>query len=561
MNTESIEKIKILWNKKRTNILNVPDNDINIELQKIDNSWGYYKDKIINKQLSLDDFANTKNNPSAPTKDHGVYLMNFLERTSSYVYGSSKVAGSANNNGIKLNNDNQTYYINTKPPKMKANKRTAIEHFDKDIKPWLEDLLSCNKIDEKIKKVEIEGNKLIKSKQLLRKILVLDHPLELISIYQDKTINNLYKIFCNNDEEKSNLAKNKEIADELKKQLDITEKLDLMKLSYFLWEFINAKTIFDENNKNIILYGAPGTGKTYSVKKALEYIDINKSSNYKFIQFHPSYTYEDFIEGLKPNGIDDNGNIKFEFINGEFKQFCISANKKREEDFYFIIDEINRANLSNVFGELLLCLEYRDIIDDKNQNNTDNLVRTQYASLLDSLKNDDKKQKSYKTIDGKSYFGIPNNVHVIGMMNDVDRSIDAFDLALRRRFKWIRFECDYNVIENHLKEKQFKESDITKYKNACEKLNNYISSNNTNSLNLGKSFEFGHSFFMKISNITKKNIKAEKMKELFDSHLRSSLKEYLRAIFSENEIEGKNGKLSKALEIFTKEFRKDNEQE
>jgi hypothetical protein len=142
---------------------------------------------------------------------------------------------------------------------------------------------------------------------------------------------------------------------------------------------------------------------------------------------------------------------------------------------------------------------------------------------------------------------VPKNVFFIGMMNDVDKSIDTFDLALRRRFKWIRKDCDYDVIENEVK---FRNGDdfnnIDLYQKSCRDLNQFISKE----LGMGKSFEFGHSFFMKISSIaTSRTITAKNIENLFRLHLQPTLKEYLRAMFPESELDNK---VNEALDIFIK---------
>lgn len=149
----------------------------------------------------------------------------------------------------------------------------------------------------------------------------------------------------------------------------------------------------DFESKNIILHGAPGTGKTYTTLKTIKARKtIEKNSEYKLVQFHPNYGYEDFIDGVKPCGIE-NGVMKFELKNGVFKQMCIDAfrdlkeNKEKAKKYYFIADEINRAELSRVFGELLLCLEDdKRLSFDKNNNLKGMFVKTANCALWDNEK-------------------------------------------------------------------------------------------------------------------------------------------------------------------------------
>jgi 5-methylcytosine-specific restriction endonuclease McrBC GTP-binding regulatory subunit McrB len=252
--------------------------------------------------------------------------------------------------------------------------------------------------------------------------------------------------------------------------------------------------------------------------------------------------------------VTKDGNIKFELVDGVFKKFCkrakeecekAKAEKREPNAYYFIVDEINRANLSSVFGETLSLLEkgYRH-----NGLDGTNLMKTQYSGLIEDLIKDDPESKSlaYHLEDSQVYFGVPENVYFIGMMNDVDKSIDTFDLALRRRFKWIRKDCDYDVIENDVK---FRNGDdfnnIEEYRKCCEKLNTFISQ----VLGLGKSYEFGHSFFMKITSIANsKNITAKNLETLFKLHLQPTFKEYLRAMYPESELDKK---IAEALQKFT----------
>ncbi|HTO36482.1 MAG TPA: AAA family ATPase, partial [Flavobacterium sp.] len=385
------------------------------------------------------------------------------------------------------------------------------------------------------------------AKQILMKLSVLDNLSDFLYIYSSQWLDELHSEFIDNDAV-GIFTKNHQVCIVAKKMLEVNEqdKNELVLLSRFLWRFVNSKAIADINNPNVIMYGPPGTGKTYSVINSLDFVCQGDTSRYEILQFHPSFTYEDFIEGIKPKGVSKDGNIRFELVNGVFKNFCIKAKNCPEKAFYFVVDEINRANLSAVFGETLSLLE-KDYRHDGKSNK--NLLRTQYSTLIEDLIKEDKekyKHLAYFIDNNVVKFGVPENVFFIGMMNDVDKSIDAFDLALRRRFKWIRKDCDYEVIEEaytHYRGKQ-EIGNIGQYVKSCEKLNNYIS----NELGLGKSYEFGHSFFMKINDISKrKEITPNNVEVLFNLYLRPTLKEYLRAVFAESELDNK---LDEALNRF-----------
>lgn len=153
-----------------------------------------------------------------------------------------------------------------------------------------------------------------------------------------------------------------------------------------------------QHKKNIILQGAPGVGKTFAAKR-LAYAMMGEvdESRVEFVQFHQNYSYEDFVMGYKPA---ENG---FELKYGIFYRFCQKAANQPDRDFFFIIDEINRGNMSKIFGELLLLIE-RDYRGTK-------------ATLA---------------YNGLS-FTVPERVHIIGMMNTADRSLAMIDYALRRR--------------------------------------------------------------------------------------------------------------------------------
>lgn len=530
-------QIKALWNKFKSETKEDEKKFNNDEVERLISEWKSYKDKILNDTLSLDDYTNILGSSTATMP--GGYLCNFLERTTRIVLGSSK-PGTAFNFEVKLNDDNSTYYIKS-ASKPNATRQEAEIYFNDNIKGLLKSIVSKTDPLEKIRLIE---NSNYSAKQVLMKLAVLDNLSDFLYIYSTQWLEELYNEFIDSDAEEA-FRKNHQVCVVAKQLLDVNEqdKNELVLLSRFLWRFVNSRAIADTNNPNVILYGPPGTGKTFSVKSSLDFVCQGDTSRYEVLQFHPSFTYEDFIEGIKPKSVSKDGNIRFELVNGIFKNFCIKAKKHPEKDFYFVVDEINRANLSMVFGETLSLLEkdYRHDTENKN------LIRTQYSALIEDLIKEDNKFKdlAYEIDNNEVKFGVPKNVFFIGMMNDVDKSIDAFDLALRRRFKWIRKDCDYEVIEE---ETRFKVKDqfnnIGQYVKACEKLNDYISKD----LGLGKSYEFGHSFFMKISDIAKrKDITNNNVEVLFNLYLRPTLKEYLRAVFAESELENR---LDEALNKF-----------
>ncbi len=211
-----------------------------------------------------------------------------------------------------------------------------------------------------------------------------------------------------------------------------------------------------KNKKNIILQGAPGVGKTFCARRlAYEIMKEKDDSRVNLIQFHQNYSYEDFILGYKPVGSD------FELQRGIFYKFCISAANNPDKPFFFIIDEINRGNLSKIFGELLMLIE-KDYRGEK----------------LTMAYKDEK-------------FFVPKNVYIIGMMNTADRSLAMIDYALRRRFSFFEMRPGFRS-EGF---KKYQEGLANKhFDSLIEKvieLNKAISKDES----LGSGFELGHSYF------------------------------------------------------------------
>lgn len=217
--------------------------------------------------------------------------------------------------------------------------------------------------------------------------------------------------------------------------------------------------------KNLILQGAPGVGKTFVAKRlAYALMESADDSRIKMVQFHPSYSYEDFIRGYRPT----NEAGKFELMDGAFWQLCETASQDVDYKYVMIIDEINRGNLSQVFGELFMLLE------------ADKRGKRHEVTPL------------YCREKGESFF-IPENLYLIGTMNIADRSLALVDYALRRRFSFIPLEPQFHSISFNKWMKAHGATDnlIQLITSRIQSLNTRI----TNDNHLGPAFQIGHSFF------------------------------------------------------------------
>ena len=272
-------------------------------------------------------------------------------------------------------------------------------------------------------------------------------------------------------------------------------------------------------SKNLIFRGAPGTGKSYLAREiAADIVSDGYFDDYtlltdeqkkqvEFVQFHPSYDYSDFVEGLRPK-LNADGTMGFTLQDGIFKKFVARARVNYEnaqgstetlKKYIFIIDEINRGEISKIFGELFFAIDpgYRGRAGE---------ISTQYSNL-----HSDPDEKFY----------IPENVYIIGTMNDIDRSVDSFDFAMRRRFRFVELKADERLemlasLENEeLKNEAIgRMGDLNKAIAGVEDLN--------------ENYQIGASYFLKLKTLD--------FDQLWTDYLQPLLQEYVRGMYDEERL-------------------------
>ncbi|MDN3450042.1 AAA family ATPase [Planococcus sp. APC 3906] len=213
-----------------------------------------------------------------------------------------------------------------------------------------------------------------------------------------------------------------------------------------------------ENKKNLIMKGAPGVGKTFIAKRLAHVMMGEKDeTRIQMVQFHQSYSYEDFIEGFRPKAEGEG----FELKQGPFVNFARTAARDPERDYFFIIDEINRGNMSKIFGELMMLIET------------------------------DKRDVQINLLYSNDKFSVPPNLYIIGMMNTADRSLALLDYALRRRFSFFEIKPAFqnDTFSSYVNELENPEV-LNRVVDEIRSLNNQIIED------LGTGFQIGHSYFV-----------------------------------------------------------------
>lgn len=234
--------------------------------------------------------------------------------------------------------------------------------------------------------------------------------------------------------------------------------------------------------KNVILQGAPGVGKTYAAKRlAYSMMGVKDPNRVQMIQFHQSYSYEDFIMGFRPSATG------FDLKHGAFYNFCKRAEIDSDNEYFFIIDEINRGNLSKIFGELFMLIE------------------------------SDKRNIPLQLLYSDERFSVPDNVYIIGMMNTADRSLAMLDYALRRRFAFYEMKPGFETEGFKEYRKSLSSDKFDRLIGCVQSMNADIATDES----LGEGFCIGHSYFCNL-----KQASEQALYRIVEFELIPLLKEY-----------------------------------
>jgi 5-methylcytosine-specific restriction enzyme B len=247
---------------------------------------------------------------------------------------------------------------------------------------------------------------------------------------------------------------------------------DILRVAFLSRDAVEQILASLRRRKNLIIQGSPGVGKSF-LSRRLAYVLVGAESpeNVQLVQFHQSYAYEDFIQGWRPNGSGG-----FTLRNGVFHEFCRRAQSRPSEPHVFVIDEINRGNLSKVFGELLLLIE-------ADKRGPDFAIPLTYAESASDT------------------FYVPDNVFIIGLMNTADRSLAMVDYALRRRFAFVTLKPAFESpdFRRTLLERRVDPVIIDRIVERVSEVNERIASDHKN---LGPGFAIGHSYFCPVNEVT-----------------------------------------------------------
>lgn len=372
------------------------------------------------------------------------------------------------------------------------------------------------------------NNKTTKLPQLCHRIMVICFPDQLVDIARIEDLKTIAKwlgisLKDDNNYNKNWLELNTAVFEEIETLVgnnDELKQLDGLKqrISIIGWELknyinMNIEKLL-EKNKNLILTGAPGTGKSYMAKEIAKSMtgddDNTVGKHYEMVQFHPSYDYTDFVEGMRP--VKKDKNIGFEYKEGVFREFCRKAanDNTKDQKYVFIIDEINRGEANKIFGELFYSI-------DPDKRGTEGQIKTQYHNIYTC--------PECETPDDpfKDGFYVPENVYIIGTMNDIDRNVESIDFAFRRRFLWkeIKWDDTFDTIVGEI----FKE-DAAKFKVSRDNLKKAFDQLNKKiEKELGEAYCIGGSYAMKITEFLDEDKPLESLWNYFISNI---VNEYIR---------------------------------